>query len=117
AADPRRRAQAAAVRAIADALSAAEPGALVVVLGDLNDLPGSAALAPLLGDGAFADLSAALPAADAWTWSGGGERERIDYALVPRGAAAAVAGVAVLEGEDVGAASDHRPLVIDLWTG
>jgi endonuclease/exonuclease/phosphatase family metal-dependent hydrolase len=117
AADPRRRAQAAAVRAIADALSAADPAALVVVLGDLNDLPGSAALAPLLGDGAVVDLGAALPPAEAWTWSGGGERERIDYVLVPRGAAPAVAGVAVLGGEDVAAASDHRPLVVDLWTG
>jgi endonuclease/exonuclease/phosphatase family metal-dependent hydrolase len=117
AADPRRRAQAAAVRAIADALSAADPGALVMVLGDLNDLPGSAALAPLLADGAFVDLGAALPPADAWTWSGRGERERIDYALVRRGAAEAIAGVAVLQGEDVAAASDHRPLVVDLWTG
>jgi endonuclease/exonuclease/phosphatase family metal-dependent hydrolase len=88
-----------------------------MVLGDLNDLPGSAALAPLLVDGAFVDLGASLPPAEAWTWSGSGERERIDYALVRRGAAEAIAGVAVLQGEDVAAASDHRPLVVDLWTG
>jgi endonuclease/exonuclease/phosphatase family metal-dependent hydrolase len=117
AADPRRAAQAARVRAIADALGAADPAALVVVLGDLNDLPDSAALAPLLSDGAFADVGAGLPPDDAWTWSGGGARERIDYALVPRGDAAAIGRVEVLAGADVAAASDHRPIVVDLWAG
>jgi endonuclease/exonuclease/phosphatase family metal-dependent hydrolase len=115
AADPRRAAQAAGVRSIADAVGAADPTALVVVLGDLNDLPDSAALAPLLSDGAFADLGAELSPEAAWTWSGGGARERIDYALVPSGDAAAVGRVEVLAGDDVAAASDHRPMVIDLW--
>jgi endonuclease/exonuclease/phosphatase family metal-dependent hydrolase len=114
-ADPRRREQAARVRAIADGLRAADPRRLVLVLGDLNDLPGSPALAPLLQDGELADLGATLGEDAAWTWSGGGARERIDYALVPRGDASAAARVEVLAGDDVARASDHRPLAVDLW--
>ena len=111
----RRALQAARVRALADALRAGEPAAVVVVAGDLNDLPGSRALAPLLGDGLLADVGAAIPPGDAWTWSGGGARERIDYLLVPREDAALVARAQVLAGDDVSQASDHRPLVADLW--
>jgi endonuclease/exonuclease/phosphatase family metal-dependent hydrolase len=113
--DGRRARQAARVRAIADALRREDPARLVVVLGDLNDVAGSAALAPLLADGALLDVGAALAPDVAWTWSGGGARERIDYAAVPREDAAAVADAAVLAGDDVAAASDHRPLIVDLW--
>jgi endonuclease/exonuclease/phosphatase family metal-dependent hydrolase len=114
--DRHRAEQAARVRALADEVRGRDPRSLVVVLGDLNDLPGSRALAPLLGDGAFSDLGAALPDTEAWTWTGGRERERIDYVLLPRPDAGAAARVEVLAGEDVAAASDHRPVVADLWT-
>jgi endonuclease/exonuclease/phosphatase family metal-dependent hydrolase len=117
AADPRRTAQAQRLREIVDALGASDPAALQVILGDLNDVPDSAALTPLLADGALADLGAALPPADSWTWSGGGAKERIDYALVPRREASAAARVEVISGADVAASSDHRPIVLDLWTG
>ncbi len=115
--DGRRFLQAARVRQAADEVRAANERALVLVLGDLNDVPGSEALRPLLGDGAFADLGGSLPDADSWTWSGAGARERIDYALVPTGDRALVTRVEVASGADVTAASDHRPLLVDLWLG
>lgn len=115
ASDGRRRRQAARARAVLDGLRAAEPAALVVLLGDLNDLPGSPALAPLLGDGALCDLGGRLPEAAGWTWAGAAGEERLDYALVPREEASAAVAVAVAGGTEVAAASDHRPLVVDVW--
>ncbi|GEJ56247.1 endonuclease/exonuclease/phosphatase family protein [Anaeromyxobacter diazotrophicus] len=111
----RRARQAARAREVLLAAAERDPGALAVLLGDLNDLPGSWALAPLLGDGAIADLGAALAPAEGFTWVGGGAEERLDYALVRRSQAASVAAVAVAGGPEVAAASDHRPLVVDLW--
>lgn len=115
AADARRAQQAARAREIMAAVQAETPGALVVLLGDLNDLPGSAPLAALLGDRALADLGATLPQEGAWTWWGGGAEERIDYALLAREDLTSVSGVAVGGGVDVAAASDHRPVVVDVW--
>ena len=114
-ADERRRLQAERLRQLADGLAAGATRPLVMVLGDLNDLPDSDALAPLLGDGALVDLGAMLPPSAAWTWSGGGATERLDYALIPRVERAAVNRFAVEKGPDVAAASDHCPLVVDLW--
>lgn len=108
----RRRSQAARLREIADAARAG--GARVVAGGDLNDAPGSAALGPLLADGAWRDPAGGLPAALGWTWSGGGRREVLDLLLVPAAEAGEVADASVLAGADVTAASDHRPVVLDL---
>ncbi len=107
----RRTLQAARLRELADA--AARSGACVVAGGDLNDAPGSAALAPLLGDGAWVE-PAAGPLDVAWTWSGGGRREVLDHLAVPRASAGAVLAAGVAGGADVSAASDHRPVVLDL---
>jgi endonuclease/exonuclease/phosphatase family metal-dependent hydrolase len=115
AADPRRRLQAQRMRDAFDALRAGAGAPLVVGLGDLNDLPASAALAPLFADGELVDLGAAMEARTSWTWSGGGREERIDYAFVGRGDLAAVTRIEVASGADVAASSDHRPVVVDLW--
>ena len=115
--DGRRRLQAAALRGVLDGVRAAGATRLVLALGDLNDEAGSQALAPLLADGGLEDLGARLAPADAWTWGGGGARERIDFALVPRPDGAAITSVAVVGGPDVASASDHRPVVVDLWLG
>jgi endonuclease/exonuclease/phosphatase family metal-dependent hydrolase len=114
--DARRREQAARARAVVDALARAPAAPLVVLAGDLNDLEASPALAPLLADGELADLGLWAGPED-WTWVGGGRRERIDYALVPRSQASAAMAARVEGGPDVEAASDHRPLVVDLWLG
>jgi endonuclease/exonuclease/phosphatase family metal-dependent hydrolase len=109
----RRRWQAARLRELADLARAAEPEALVLAGGDLNDAPGSAALEPLLADGAWRDATPAAPA----TWGDGADAARLDYLLVAAEDAAAVAGAEVQDGPDVEAASDHRPVVLDLRVG
>jgi endonuclease/exonuclease/phosphatase family metal-dependent hydrolase len=115
--DGRRLLQAARLSEIARTLAAGERGPGVLVVGDLNDVPGSAALAPLLERTGCIDLGARLPASSAWTWSGGGAHERIDYAVLCGGRAVDVIRTAVVDGPDVDAASDHRPVVVDVWLG
>jgi len=116
-ADPRRALQASRVREVADERRSAWPDALVVVAGDLNDEPGSPPLRPLLGDGVWLDVASALPAASAWTWGGARGASRLDYILVGRHDHKRVLRVEVIGGGGVQAASDHRPLVVDLWLG
>jgi endonuclease/exonuclease/phosphatase family metal-dependent hydrolase len=105
----RRARQAARMREIADAAAAEDPEALVLAGGDLNDAPGSLALAPLLADGAWDDP---LPAGSI-TFAGPSGSARLDYLLVPAASGAIVAAF-VDGGADVAAASDHRPVVLDL---
>jgi endonuclease/exonuclease/phosphatase family metal-dependent hydrolase len=106
----RRAAQATRMRSIADAIAAADPSAVVVAGGDLNDPPSAPAMAPLAGDGAYVDP---LPAA-ATTWSSGAGAERLDALLVARESAAAIVRAVVEPGPDVERASDHQPVVLDL---
>ncbi|HSM93760.1 MAG TPA: endonuclease/exonuclease/phosphatase family protein [Anaeromyxobacteraceae bacterium] len=113
----RRRAQAARMREIVDGLVRLRPGTLVLAGGDLNDEPASAALSPLLGDGGWVDALDAFGLASTWTWLGLGGGRRLDYLLVPREDAWRVLGATVLDGPDVAAASDHRPVVVDLLWG
>ena len=106
----RRGWQAARLREIADGIAAADPSALVLAGGDLNDTPRSAALVPLLGDGVWTD-----PAPQgAATWIGGTGSARLDYLLVRAAAASAVSTAAIDAGADVAGASDHRPVVLEL---
>jgi endonuclease/exonuclease/phosphatase family metal-dependent hydrolase len=106
----RRRRQAARLREIADGAVLAYPDALVLAGGDLNDGPESAALEPLLADGSWLDP---LPP---WTttWGSGHDARRLDYLLLPAGAASAVLAAWAGDGADVAAASDHRPVVLDV---
>lgn len=106
----RRRRQAERLRELADAALAADPEALVLAGGDLNDAPSSPALEPLLRDGAWRDP---LPPSTT-TWGRGAEAARLDYLLVPAGSAGAVAAAWSADGGDVALASDHRPVVLDL---
>lgn len=110
----RRARQASRMRELADALVAGG-AALVVAGGDLNDGPAAPALAPLLGDGRWIGPAVALPPELAWTWSGGGTRKILDHLLLPRTRAGAAVRAAVEGGDDVARASDHRPVVLDLW--
>jgi endonuclease/exonuclease/phosphatase (EEP) superfamily protein YafD len=110
----RRREQAARMREIADALRARAPADLLLVGGDLNDAPASEALAPLLADGAWVDPLSERGLGGTWTWLGGGGGARLDYLLVPRDAAWRVVAADVVDGADVAAASDHRPVVVDV---
>lgn len=115
--DERRRAQATRLREIADDLRRDPGEPCVLVVGDLNDQPAAPTLGPLLEDGAWVDLGRNLPSALAWTWGGAGLHERMDYALIARTDLPLVTRIAVEDGPDVAAASDHRPLVVDVWLG
>jgi endonuclease/exonuclease/phosphatase family metal-dependent hydrolase len=106
----RRAAQATRMRAIADAIAAADPSAVVVAGGDLNDPPSAPAMAPLAADGGYVDP---LPPA-ATTWSSGAGAERLDALLVARESAGAIVRAVVEHGPDVERASDHQPVVLDL---
>ncbi len=112
--DARRTEQAARMREIADDVAARFPDAVVLAGGDLNDLPGSAALAPIFAGSAWSDPAASLPEDAAWTWTGENARERIDYLLGGRGDTGVSLHPWVAAGAEVGAASDHRPAVLDL---
>lgn len=107
----RRRAQAARMREIADAAA----GAIVVAGGDLNDAPASWSLEPLLADGGWIDVLAVVGLGEEWTWVGGGGGARLDYLLLPASEGWRVTAAEVVDGPDVAAASDHRPVVVELW--
>jgi endonuclease/exonuclease/phosphatase family metal-dependent hydrolase len=106
----RRAAQAARLREIADEVRAVRPSALVVAGGDLNDGPASVPLAPLLADGAWIDPTD--PGEITWVGASGGAH--LDHLLLSREDALALLAARVEAGADVAAASDHRPVVIDL---
>lgn len=80
--DPERRlAEATRAREIIDAAAAANPDALIVLGGDLNDTPGSPPLQALLADGAMTRVAEEL-VPDDWTYSYQGARQAIDHLLV-----------------------------------
>ncbi|WP_242345348.1 endonuclease/exonuclease/phosphatase family protein [Anaeromyxobacter terrae] len=106
----RRAAQATRMREIADALAVADPDAVVLAGGDLNDPPSAPALAPLSADGAYVDP---LPPG-VTTWSTGAGAERLDALLVARADAGAVVRAEVEHGSYIERASDHQPIVLDL---
>ena len=84
ASNARRTAQAEQVRAIYTRLRS-EGATLIAVMGDLNDTPDSAALAPLLGPGDLKDASSHPKfTADGrpGTFQGGHAREQIDYVML-----------------------------------
>lgn len=127
-----RRRQAARVRELYDARLASGDD-LVVVLGDLNDVPGSDALAPLLGDGGPRDVST-HPSFDDGGWPGtyttGRAGNKIDYILCSPTVFASITqagvfrkGVWTASGRwpmydtltrEVDGASDHHALWADL---
>jgi endonuclease/exonuclease/phosphatase family metal-dependent hydrolase len=116
----RRLLQAGRLRELADEEAGADPGALLLVGGDLNDGADAAALQPLFGDGrwldgAGVDPSGSGPATDpAWTWSDGRLHEPLDHLALRAAQRRALVTGWVAGGPDVEAASDHRPVVLDL---
>jgi endonuclease/exonuclease/phosphatase family metal-dependent hydrolase len=105
----RRALQAARLRTLADGAADRWGAEAVVAGGDLNDEAAAPALRPLLEDGAWRSA-----ATGGWTWSDGTSRAALDHLAVRAGDASAVLAAGVLDGADVSAASDHRPVVVDL---
>jgi endonuclease/exonuclease/phosphatase (EEP) superfamily protein YafD len=85
----------------------------VLVAGDLNDVPASAPLAPLLGDGAWTDVGGWLAPDASWTYVYRGARQRLDYVLVARRDEGLVTSVRTFTLPRP-PASDHRPIVVEL---
>lgn len=109
----RRALQASRLRALADAAPGRWGAAAVLAGGDLNDEVSAPALAPLLADGAWIDAARAAGGAS-WTWSDGATRGELDHLVLRAPAADLLLDARVVAGADVAAASDHRPVVVDL---
>jgi hypothetical protein len=106
--------QAEAVADFVVALRAADAGASVVVLGDLNDFEGSQPLAVLEAVG-LEDLIRRVPAGDRYTYVYRGNSQVLDHILVSRdlGVAAEVDAVHVnAEFPAATRASDHDPVLV-----
>ena len=74
-------------------------------------------LGPPSGSGGSArpDADAALAPGAAWTWSDGARRRALDHLAVRAVGPVTVVNATVIDGADVATASDHRPVVADLW--
>lgn len=113
--EDKRLAEAQRTRAIADALTAANPDLGVIVLGDFNDVPASPPLLAAVGQApsAYADAPEAVASDDRWTFTYNGERQLIDHQL--RNALMFEmldpSSVRIRHGADVDAASDHAPVI------
>jgi endonuclease/exonuclease/phosphatase family metal-dependent hydrolase len=109
----KRLAEAQRTRVIADELSAESPQTGIVVLGDFNDLPGSAPYLAVLGDGADAYRNAAdeLATADRWTYNFMGTEELVDHQMSNPLLSDMLQSAEILHGPEVNEASDHSPLI------
>lgn len=113
----RRLAEAQEAREIVDEVVAANPEALVVLGGDLNDTPGSDPLEALMGNGGLQRAGAELPAEQMWTYDYRGDRQAIDHLLIaPSNGGGYVENTArtVRDANGTGLAdSDHAALLAD----
>lgn len=116
----KRAAEAQHSRAIADALAKEDPTAAIVILGDYNDLPGSAPVAwSLSGDPAndpkvkFTDAADFVPEAERYTFVYQGGKELIDHQIMnPVATKLLDQGAVIIRHQaDVEDASDHYPLM------
>lgn len=112
--DSRRLAEATGARRIVVEVAGENPGALVVMGGDLNDFPGSPPINELERDGALVRVAADLGAA-AGTYYYNDENQAIDHLFIAVGAAGGhyrggTAGVMRYDGERGWGGSDHAAL-------
>jgi len=110
----KRLAEAQHTRAIADGLAADHPDAVIGILGDYNDLPGSPPVAAVAGaaPALFTDIAAQAPENDRWTFEFNGTLELIDHQMVDGRFLGMLepGSVAIEHGGDVNDASDHAPV-------
>ncbi|QQR41986.1 endonuclease/exonuclease/phosphatase family protein [Myxococcus xanthus] len=88
----RRFAEAVATRDIVAGAAQAAPDALVVLGGDLNDIPGSEPITALERDGALLRVSSDRPASETWTYTYHGDTQAIDHLYLARGGGTYVPG-------------------------
>jgi endonuclease/exonuclease/phosphatase family metal-dependent hydrolase len=110
----KRLAEAQNTRALADALAVEHPEAVIAILGDYNDLPGSPPVEAVAGaePSLFTDVAAQAPENDRWTFEFQGALELIDHQMVNgRFLGMLEPGSVVIEhGAAVSDASDHAPV-------
>ena len=116
--DPGRRlAEAQAARRLVLARAAAAPGALVVLGGDLNDVPGSPPLTALTADGGLVRVGDDLLEGEQATYVYAGRGQAIDHLLLaPSAAAVRVPRAARVwrgDGDDGYGGSDHFALTAE----
>nr|WP_228559757.1 MULTISPECIES: endonuclease/exonuclease/phosphatase family protein [unclassified Myxococcus] len=88
----RRFAEAVATRDIVASTAQAAPDALIVLGGDLNDVPGSEPITALERDGALLRVSSDRPASETWTYTYHGDLQAIDHLYLARGGGSYVPG-------------------------
>lgn len=111
-----REAQAGVVGSFVEEIIAADPGAAVVVLGDLNDFDFSPALARLEAAG-LRNLTKQLPASERYTFVFEGNAQALDHVLVSEVLAASARYEIVHVNSEYRAAdraSDHDPVLAQL---
>ncbi|WP_342374559.1 endonuclease/exonuclease/phosphatase family protein [Myxococcus stipitatus] len=115
--DPGRRyAEADATRDIMTQAAARSPRALVVLGGDLNDVPGSPPLLALELNASLTRVAKDRPDSETWTYVYSGQRQAIDHLYIANGAAGTyVPGSfrAAREGGGGFGGSDHAAVVAD----
>ncbi|QSQ25159.1 endonuclease/exonuclease/phosphatase family protein [Pyxidicoccus parkwayensis] len=121
--DPARRlAEAVGAHDIIAATARDFPDALVVLGGDLNDVPGSPPLNALEQDGALLRVSSDRPDSETWTYAYSGDQQAIDHLYLARGVDGRggeyVPGSfrAVREGRSGYGGSDHAAVYADFVT-
>jgi len=85
----------------------------ILVIGDLNDEPGTPPLEALLDGPTLRDLTTVIPLADRWTFTFDRERQQLDHVLGTANLEPMRTDAEIVGGTDVTAASDHRPVVVD----
>lgn len=110
-----RVAQATALRAHVSDRLASDPGALVIVLGDLNARGFDPPLAVLTAGGLLEDAAAPHPPRERYTFVFEGAAQQLDHVLVSRELAeGALLDLVHGNAELPGAASDHDPVLVRL---
>jgi len=85
----------------------------ILLVGDVNDVPGSLPYEEIVGSGALTDLTLRVPEDDRWTFVFSGVRRQFDYIFASPAMEEAASDIIILHSGDVSAASDHEPVAAD----
>lgn len=107
-----RQKQATVLQAFVGKLLTADPGANVVVAGDLNDYQFSPALAKLTSGGYLKDLISTLPVAERYSYVFEGQSQVLDHILASAAPRGVDYDVVHINAEFADQASDHDPQIV-----
>ncbi|MFC4002675.1 endonuclease/exonuclease/phosphatase family protein [Prauserella oleivorans] len=115
--EEQRVSQAKVVRAFVDDVLAADPGANVVVAGDINDFQFSPTVRTLTAGGALTALIDTLPPEERYSYVYDGNSQVLDHILVSRSPRRVEYDVVHINAEFATQASDHDPQVVRFRPG